>query len=119
MLRLERDELIFGLKLSVYEKREDFYGRQYPTHDGRIDILTVDEVGNYHVIELKKDKGYGQVFDQMNRYIKWVKEHKATDNQKVYGIICLKNPDKATVQQIKENEGIRLFEYAITYQEIK
>ncbi|MGI6688407.1 MAG: endonuclease NucS domain-containing protein [Christensenellales bacterium] len=117
--RLNNHGQVFGLDLHIYDKPGDFYGRQYPIHKGRIDLLTVDKKGDFHIIELKKDDGYGDVYQQMRTYMKWVKKHKAQKDQNVYGIICLNNPKKDLIRQVQREPDIRLFEYSIAYREVK
>ena len=119
MHRFERHGTVFGLELQIYNQDGDYYGRQYPIKGGRIDILAVDAQGNFHVIELKKDEGYCDVLEQMQGYMRWIRENKAKHGQKVYGIICLNNPKEETVKQIQSQPDIRLFEYSIAYREIK
>ncbi|MDL2233016.1 endonuclease NucS [Ruminococcaceae bacterium OttesenSCG-928-L11] len=118
MEHLKRRVPIFGLSLRVYEKEGDFYGRQYPIDGGRLDILAIDDANNFYVIELKKDGGYDDAYCQTKRYIQWIKKNKATDAQKVVGIICLNSPTAKIIKQVQRDDEIRLIGYAISYTEI-
>lgn len=119
ILRLERHDTVFGHRLKVYDQPGDYYGRQYPIQGGRIDILTVDSDDNFHVIELKKDDGYGDVLQQMRHYIDWIRTHKVKPGKKAFGIICLNNPSASLKKKLKAENDIRLFEYSIVYNEIR
>ncbi len=116
--RIDRGIETFGLHLRIYERAGDFYGRQFPISGGRIDILAVDEKNNLYAIELKKDSGYGDVCEQVEGYISWLRQNKAKGSQKVFGIVCMNNPSEDTISRIKRNSDIRLFEYSIGYREI-
>lgn len=70
-------------------------GIYYNTKDaGIIDLLCVDENGNYIVFELKKTKTGDQVVGQLLRYMNWVKENLAQEKmRRVRGIIVLQKQD--------------------------
>ena len=117
-MRIESGQPIFGKKLKIY-KRKGEYGRQYIFEKGRLDLLTEDENGDLYIIELKKDSGYDDPYKQTVEYIDWFTKHKATGKQKVYGIICLNNPNESLISAVKHDNRVQLFEYAISYNEIK
>lgn len=119
-VRLLHGDSVFGVKLKMYDHDNDLYGRQYVIPVGRLDLLCEDEEGNYWIVELKKDSGYDDAFAQTMEYIKWFEENKAkTDNKKVYGIICLNGPDAELIEKVRKEPRIKLFEYSISYNEIK
>jgi len=109
---------IFGIRLHIYNKKGDLYGRQYVIPSGRIDILAVDDNDNFYVIELKKDSGYDDPYDQIVKYMDWIKENKATSKQKVYGIICLNNPKSDLIEKAKKNSMISLFQYEVRFSKL-
>lgn len=110
---------IFGVPLKIY-KRKGEYGRQLVIPVGRLDLLAKDAEGNLYIIELKKDSGYDDVFEQIKLYIDWFRKSKyCKKNTKVFGIICLNNPPKKLIDKVKKSKNIRLFEYSISYSEIK
>ena len=117
VLRLENGRGAFGLPLSIYETKGN-YGRQYIIPVGRLDILAVDKDDNYYVIELKKDAGYGDVYQQVIDYMKWCEKNMAKNSQKVYGIICLNSPNKSLIEKVNANPMIRLFEYTVAFNEV-
>ncbi len=116
--RIEAGVPTFGMSLHVYRKR-GVYGRQFVLPNGRMDILAQDGRGDLYVIELKKDAGYDDAYRQTREYMDWAERHLAADGQRVFGIICLNSPPAKLVQKIRDDPQVRLFEYAISYTEIK
>lgn len=115
--RIERGDSCFGVQLSVY-KQKGKYGRQYIMPVGRADILASDAENNLYVIELKKDSGYGDVYDQVSRYVKWIEENLKSPGKKVYGIIVVNNPSNELVLQVRKSPQIKLYDYSVMYREI-
>jgi RecB family endonuclease NucS len=68
-------------------------GRQYSTLIGKIDLLAIDQNGDYVVIELKKGRTSDHVIGQICRYIGWIKKKVASSKQKVRGIIVTREVD--------------------------
>ena len=116
-MRLEAGMEVFGIPLKIYRRRGE-YGRQYIFPEGRLDILAEDPDGNLYIIELKKDSGYDDAYKQIAQYIDWFQKHKA-NGKKVYGIICLNAPDKALIEAVRQDDRMKLFEYQISYSEIR
>lgn len=115
--KLEKGIEVFGMKLKIY-RRNKIYGRQHVIPIGRIDLLCEDENGNIYIIELKKDSGYDDAYEQIVKYIDWFEKDKISDGKKVYGIICLNSPTKNIIEKVHNDKRIRLFEYQISYTEI-
>jgi hypothetical protein len=116
--RIERDGNMFGMTLSVYEAA-GAYGRQFIIPIGRLDILAIDKQNNLYVIELKKDSGYDDPFDQTVKYVEWLEKNMSEEGRKVYGIICLNNPTQRVIERIRSDNRIQLFEYCISYNKIE
>lgn len=116
--RLNAGATIFGVHLRIYNKKDDLYGRQYVISGRRIDILAVDDDNNYYVIELKKDSGYDDPYDQIVDYMDCIKKNKATGKQKIYGIICLNNPKSDLIEKVKANSMISLFQYEVRFSKL-
>lgn len=72
--------------LRIY-RNESVLGQQFEAGDaGRIDLLTIDENGDFVVIELKAGEVDRQVCGQIQAYMGWIKEHLAKDKS-VRGVI--------------------------------
>ena len=115
---IEAGDPIFDKHLEIYRK-EGKYGRQYITSVGIIDLLCEDPIGNLYVIELKKDSGYQDAYEQVKRYMKCLSNYKEFGNRNVYGIICLNSPSKALIEKVRDDDKVRLYEYKITLSEKK
>lgn len=116
--RLSTNSSIFGVPLKIF-KRKGIYGRQWTFEVGRIDLLAEDDNGNLYVIELKKDSGYDDAYAQTVKYIDWFEKSKYAKGKKVYGIICVNDPPKKLIKSVQGDNRLRLFEYKVSYTEIK
>jgi tetratricopeptide (TPR) repeat protein len=116
--RIERGLPVFGKQLKVY-KRKGEYGRQYIIPVGRLDLLCEDNDGELYIIELKKDGGYDDVYEQIVKYINWFSDSEKFKDRKINGIICLNSPSSELINKIRSDDKVRLFEYQISYTEIR
>jgi len=115
--RIESGMEVFGMSLKIF-RRKGLYGRQFIIPIGRLDLLCEDAEGNLYVIELKKDSGYDDAYQQTANYLDWFEQSEYAKGKKVYGIICLNAPTRALIQKVRNDKRMRLFEYAISYTEI-
>ena len=115
--RIESGMHVFGLNLKVYKCKGE-YGRQYIIPVGRLDLLCEDTAGNLYVVELKKDSGYDDAYEQTAQYLDWFEKSEKFKDKKVYGIICLNNPTKELISKVHKDKRMRLFEYQISYTEL-
>ena len=116
-IRLESGMSVFGMNLKIY-RRYGAYGRQYIIPIGRLDLLCEDVEGNLYVIELKKDRGYDDVYKQTVEYLDWLEKSDISQGKKVFGIICLNSPSKELIKKVHSDNRMRLYEYQISYKEI-
>lgn len=116
--QIKRNIPVFGRKLKMY-RRKGIYGRQYPIPSGYVDLLCEDDEGNVYVIELKKDSGYDDPYEQTAAYLEWFEKNDFAHGKKIYGIICLNNPTKKLIEKVRKDKRMKLFEYQISYTEIK
>ncbi|MGI6053205.1 MAG: endonuclease NucS domain-containing protein [Bilifractor sp.] len=114
--RIKAGKILFGKKLKIY-KRPGEFGRQYPLKGfGRLDLLAEDDKGELYIIELKKDSGYDDVYKQITDYLEWFSKN-WKEKVPVHGIICLNNPSQKLIEQVHQDPRIRLYEYAISFDE--
>ncbi len=116
-MRLQNGSDVFGKPLKIY-RRKGIYGRQLTIPVGRLDLLAEDNSGNLYVIELKKDSGYDDAYQQTASYLDWLEKSEYAVGKNVYGIICLSDPTKELVDAVHADKRMKLFEYHISYTEI-
>ena len=116
-MRIDAGIPVFGKHLKIY-RRHGEYGRQYIIPIGRLDLLTEDDNGDLYIIELKKDSGYDDPYDQTVSYVEWFHKNHRKRGQKVYGIICLNNPSEKLIAKVRKDDRIQLFNYSISYDEV-
>jgi len=110
------ERISFGMDLELYQDEESS-GRQYPTAIGNIDLLARDKkTKEFVVIELKKGRSSDAVVGQILRYMGWVKENLATDQETVRGIIIAKEKDEKIEYAIKMIPNISLFIYNVSFE---
>lgn len=117
-LRIDAGIPVFGKHLKIY-RRHGEYGRQYIIPIGRLDLLTEDDKGDLYIIELKKDSGYDDPYEQTVAYLEWFQKNFRKRGQKIRGIICLNNPTETLINKVRKDDRIQLFNYSISYDEIK
>lgn len=106
-----------GRDYDLLEEDGDIVGQQYQTPVGRIDILARERAtGNWLVIELKKGMGSDVVIGQILRYIGWVQEHLASDEESVKGIIIAGDVDDKLIYAVKPLPNVELLTYAVSFQ---
>ncbi|QIZ67776.1 endonuclease NucS domain-containing protein [Geobacillus subterraneus] len=103
-----------GKRLKLYIDDEGRNGVEYPTDVGLIDILAVDEEGNFVVFELKLSKGPDAAIGQIARYMGWVKKNIAK-GKNVSGVIVAKKVDDKLKYAASIVPEISLFEYQLNF----
>lgn len=104
-----------GYKLKLYVDGNGRDGKEYPTEVGPIDILTVDQNGDFVVFELKLSRGPDKALGQLLRYMGWIKQNLATDKQ-VKGIIVANKMDHKIKYAVTMTVGISLYEYELKFE---
>ncbi|HCC67929.1 TPA: hypothetical protein DEP90_01790, partial [Patescibacteria group bacterium] len=99
--------------LEIFEDDDGNFGQQYYTSDvGYIDILARDKNGNFVVIELKKGRKNDEVVGQVLRYMGWVKNHLAKNNENVRGLIIVGEKDpklEYALEMVKDKVSLKLY----------
>ena len=100
-----------GLKL--YKDDAGNFGRQYPTDIGPIDLLCVNNNGNFVVVELKKGRSSDAAIGQIQRYMGWVKKNLCKNNETVFGTIITHEFDNKLRYSVAANDKLRIKYYKI------
>jgi len=100
------------LKLFVDQAGRD--GIEYPTAIGPIDILAVDEEGNFYIFELKRSSGSDKVVGQVTRYMGWVSQT-IGKGKTVTGVIVAKAIDDKMRYAATVIPQVYLFEYRVEF----
>lgn len=99
--------------LVLYED-EGIKGIEFPVGNRFIDLLAIDKDGDYVVIELKVSRGYDRVVGQILRYVAWIKQNHANEDQKVRGIIIAREISDDLILACSETRNIDLYEYNLS-----
>lgn len=105
---------INGQSLKLFKDESGREGVEYPTDVGQIDILAIDEKGNFVIFELKLSRGVDKALGQLLRYMGWIKVNLAKDKE-VRGIIVAKEMDEKLKYGVVTNPKINLFEYELIF----
>ena len=105
---------IGGMHVSVYRNAEGRDGREYPTDVGPIDILAINDQGDFFVFELKLDRGPDRALGQLARYMGWVKIHLAGDRQ-VRGVVVARSIDERLRYAACVMPNVVLLEYQVEF----
>ena len=96
--------------LTLYME-EEISGIEFPVGNRFIDILAIDSNNGYVVIELKVSRGYDRVVGQILRYMAWIRNNHAEENQKVRGIIIAREISGDLLLACSETNNVELYEY--------
>jgi hypothetical protein len=106
---------IGGRKLKLFVDPTGRDGVEFPTAVGPIDILALDEFGDFVVFELKRARSPDHAIGQLARYMGWVKQTIGKD-KKVRGAIVAKQITPSLKYAITAIPDTSLFEYEIRFQ---
>jgi len=101
-------------KLKLYIDEDGRDGIEYPTEVGPIDIVAIDEHGNFALFELKLSRGVDKALGQLLRYMGWTKANLAK-NKDVKGVIVAKDIDEKLKYAVSIVPDVHLFEYAMDF----
>ena len=105
---------VAGARLVLFRDEQGRDGIEYPTDVGPIDILAIDEHGNFFVFELKLERGPDRALGQLARYMGWVKVHLASDKA-VSGVIVARAIDQRLRYAVNVFPNVTLLEYEVSF----
>jgi hypothetical protein len=108
-------KIAWGAALELYADGEQT-GRQFPAGTWSIDFLAIDAKKNeLVVIELKRGQTGDATVGQVRRYMNWVREHVAKENQKVRGIIVASEIDETLRYAARGLPDVSIKTYGVTF----
>lgn len=109
-----------GKNYDIYEEDGELVGQQYPTDTGPMDILAISkDKKELLVVELKKGRASDNVVGQIQRYMGFVKEELAEDNQRVKGVIIALNDDSRIKRALAVAPNIEFYRYEVSFKLFK
>jgi len=106
-----------GKHYDIYQEDGELVGQQYLSDTGPIDILAVSkDKKELLVVELKKGRVSDVVVGQIQRYMGYVKEELAEDNQIVKGVIIAFEDDLRTRRALSVAPNIDFYTYKIHFE---
>lgn len=109
-----------GKHYDIYEEDGEIVGQQYQTDTGPIDVLAISkDKKTLLVVELKKGRVSDNVVGQIQRYMGYVKEELAEDNQVVRGVIIGLDDDLRIKRALSVTNNIEFYRYQVSFKLFK
>ena len=103
-----------GKRLRLFVDPTGRDGIEFPTAVGPIDILAIDELGNFFVFELKRARSPDRAIGQVTRYMGWVRQTIGKDRD-VNGIIVAREISDGLRYAVSVVPKVSLFEYEVEF----
>lgn len=114
------NQTILSKDFSIYEEEGEPVGQQYTTDAGEIDILAISkDRKRLLVVELKRGRASDVVVGQVLRYMGFVKEQVAEDDQSVEGVIIALEDDQKLRWALASVPSISFYRYQISFKLVK
>lgn len=105
-----------GQTHDIYEVDGELVGQQYSSDTGPIDILAISkDKKELLLVELKKGRASDSVVGQIQRYMGFVMDELAEDDQEVRGIIIALEDDLRIRRALKVTRGIEFYRYEVSF----
>lgn len=109
-----------GRNYDIYAEDGELVGQQYPSDTGPIDILAISkDKKELLVVELKKGRASDNVVGQIQRYMGYVLEELAEDNQSVKGVIIALEDDNRIKRALAVAINIEFYRYQVSFKLFK
>ena len=105
-----------GRDYDIFEEDGIPKGQQYPTDTGPIDILAISkDKKRLLVVELKRGRASDSVVGQILRYMGFVMDELAEDDQEVRGAIIALEHDQRLRRAIAATSSIQFYRYQVSF----
>lgn len=109
-----------GKSYDIYAVDGQIVGQQFPTDTGEIDILAISkDKKELLVVELKKGRASDMVVGQTQRYMGFVLEELAEENQTVKGFIIAHEDDLKIRRALTVTKNIEFCRYQVSFKLVK
>lgn len=109
-----------GRDYDIYQEDGEQVGQQYPTDTGPLDILAISkDKSRLLVVELKKGRASDAVVGQTLRYMGYVKDELAEDNQSVHGAIIALEDDQRIRRALSIVPNVAFYRYQISFRLVR
>jgi restriction system protein len=114
------NQTILSKDFSIYEEEGEPVGQQYATDAGTIDILAISkDKKRLLVVELKRGRATDVVVGQVLRYMGYVRELIAEDDQTVEGAIIALDDDQKMRWALASVPSISFYRYQVSFKLLK
>ena len=109
-----------GQQYDIYQENGELLGNHLRTDTGELDILAISkDRKTLLVVELKKGRASDQVVGQTLRYMGFVQDELAEDDQAVRGAIIALEDDQRIRRALRMAPGIDFYRYEISFKLMK
>ena len=110
----------FGRDYDIYEEDGERVGQQYQSDTGPLDILAVSkDKKRLLVVELKKGRASDAVVGQVLRYMGFVKEVLAENDQEVKGAIIALDDDQRMRRALAMVSNVDFYRYEVSFKLVR
>jgi len=114
------NQTLLAKDYSIYEEDGEPVGQQYATDAGPIDVLAISkDKKRLLVVELKRGRASDVVVGQVLRYMGFVREQIAEDDQVVEGVIIALDDDQRMRWALLSVPSISFYRYQISFKLLK
>ena len=105
-----------GQNYDIYELEGEIVGQQFPSDTGPIDILAISkDKKTFLVVELKKGRVSDNVVGQIQRYMGYVLNELAENDQNVKGVIIGADDDLRIQRALSVTSNIEFLKYSVKF----